>query len=412
MLIVGRAKSGEAVAKLLRASYPTLEIAFYDDNKLKSDFKDQDEVFDTKWGHVVMSPGYPDQPWLRELQRQGSVFTQELDVAAAYLTDEKVYAVTGSVGKSTCTWVIAEALKTLSKKVFIGGNFGVPLAEYALKKFQGAEAVDYVVLELSSYQIERMAFMVDRALLLNFYPNHLDRYESLHKYYASKLRLLRFCREGVWGLLDGGDLYSFAKEMGQEGKIHWVKKETVDSVFQKSKLLGAHNRANLAAVLDFIASPDLDEQEVVSALMSVGALPHRIEVFSHEGIHCINDSKATTVESVLTAYAALRERFGHERVFWLLGGRDKKLPWHRLKRLWTDKNLSFIFFGESAEHIKKETGFEGQSFPKLASALDYLKGKVFAGEIIVLSPGGTSLDEFSSFEERGDFFKSTIATLF
>ncbi|MEZ4814962.1 MAG: UDP-N-acetylmuramoyl-L-alanine--D-glutamate ligase [Bdellovibrionota bacterium] len=412
VLIVGRAKSGESVASLLRATHPNLEIAFYDDDPSKSDFSDQRELFKKDWGHVVLSPGYPNQPWLRELQDTGALFTQELDIAAAYLTDEKIYAITGSVGKSTCSWIANEVLKSLSKKVFIGGNFGVPLAEYALKKVTEKKSVEFIVLELSSYQIERMAFMVDRGLILNLLPNHLDRYESLEKYYAAKLRLLRFTREGTWALDPGGDLKSFAKDSGLDSKLKWIKPAGLDSIFQDSKLIGAHNRENLAAVLEFVASPHLEERDVVNALMSVEALPHRIELFEHKGIFCVNDSKGTTIESVLTAYAAIRERYENERVFWLLGGRDKKLPWHRLKRLWADKHLSFIFFGESAAHIKKETGFEGQVFPKLAAALDHLSGKVLPGEVLVLSPGGTSLDEFKSFEDRGNFFRMTISTKF
>jgi len=412
VLIVGRAKSGEAAAALLKASHPQLEIAFYDDQKEKSDFSNQHEVLNKKWAHVVLSPGVPDHPWLRELQNSGSIFTQELDIAAAYLTDEKVYAITGSVGKSTCSWIAKETLQQLGKKVFIGGNFGIPLAEYALKKITGGEAAEFIILELSSYQIERMAFMVDRGLILNFLPNHLDRYESLEKYYAAKLRLLRFCREGTWALENGGDLMASAKEHGLETKLKWIKTEALDSVFKDSKLLGPHNRSNLAAVLEFIASPALDEREVMNALRSVGALPHRIELFDHRGIHCVNDSKATTVESILTAYASLREQYEHEKFIWLLGGRDKNLPWQRLKRLWTDKHLSFIFFGESADLIKKETGFEGQVFSKLSLALDHLSGKILSGDVLILSPGGTSLDEFKGFEDRGDFFKSTVAAKF
>lgn len=413
VLIVGKARSGEAVSSLLRYSYPNLEISFYDDKPEKSDFKSHREVLSKRWGHVVLSPGYPDQPWLRELQESGSVFTQELDVAAAYLDTEKIYVITGSVGKSTCAWVAKQALEHLGKRVFLGGNFGVPLAEYALKKAKGdAAAVEFCLIEMSSYQIERMAFMVDRGLILNLYPNHLDRYGDLHKYYAAKLRLMRFVREGLWCVKKGGDLENYAHHMGVESKLRWINAEPMEASFAKSRLVGAHNRMNLAAMLEFLADPTIHEQELLNALVSTESLPHRVELFEHAGLYFANDSKATTIESVLTAYTALRERFQHEKIFWLLGGRDKDLPWHRLKRLWTDKHLSFIFFGESAEHVKSSTGFEGMCFSKLELALSHLKGKILPGELLVLSPGGTSLDEFKNFEERGDFFKATVLSTF
>lgn len=406
VLIIGRAKSGEAVAELLRASYPNVELSFYDDKKELSDFASPGELLQRKWAHVVLSPGYPDQAWFRDLEKAGSVFTQELDVAAAYLDNEKVYAITGSVGKSTCVWVAAEVLRILGRKAFLGGNFGIPLAQYALEKVKNHTTAEFVILELSSFQIERMAFMVDRALLLNLLPNHLDRYADLDSYYAAKIRLLEFCREGMWAIKPGGDLATFAESRGITGKLKWIDVKLHEHLFEHSNLIGAHNRANLAAILEFLASPLLDESKVAEALGDVEPLPHRLEVFIKRGITFVNDSKATTVESVLTAYSALREKFESEKIFWLLGGRDKKLPWQRLKRLWTDKNLSFIFFGESAEMIKNDTGFEGEVFPQLANALEYLQGKLLAGDVLVLSPGGTSLDEFKSFEARGEFFKS------
>ncbi len=412
VLIVGRAKSGEAVAQLLKETQPQAEIAFYDENAERSDFANLREVLSKKWSHVVLSPGFPDQAWFQQLTDAGAVLTQELDVAAAYLGDEKVYAITGSVGKSTCAWIAKEVLSKLGKKVFLGGNFGIPMAEYALKKLKGEASADFVILELSSYQIERMAFMVDRALFLNFLPNHLDRYPDLNAYYSSKLRLLNFCREGSWALKTGGDLYTFAQAQGVESKFKWIESQDFESLFKDSRLIGKHNHANLGAVMEFLASPLLEISSFAAALNEVESLPHRIEFFEHKNIFFINDSKATTVEGVLTAYTALRERFEKQKFFWLLGGRDKKLPWQRLKRLWTDKNLSFLFFGESAEHVKIETGFEGQTFATLDEAMAYLSTRTLPDDVVVLSPAGTSLDEFSGFEERGDFFKSYALSKF
>jgi UDP-N-acetylmuramoylalanine--D-glutamate ligase len=414
LLIIGRAKSGESVAKLLKKSYPQSEILFYDDRAELSDFKDSGEVLKRKWAHVVLSPGFPFKPWLKQLQDAGAVFTQELDVAAAYLGDERIYAITGSVGKSTCSWVAKQTLEKIGKKVFLGGNFGIPLADYALKKISETnfQAADIIILELSSYQIERMAFMVDRGLILNFLPNHLDRYSELHAYYQSKLRLMDFCREGIWGINPGGDLNNFTKHRGVESKFKWVNPQQFEQLFSRARLMGAHNRANLAAVLELIASPELEEASVMDALLSAEPLPHRIEFFEHNGMHFVNDSKATTIESILTAYAALKERYENQKIFWLLGGKDKKLPWRRLKRLWSDRLLNFVFFGECAGLAKSETGFEGVICPRLSEALAQIKAKITTGDVVVLSPGGTSLDEFKNFEERGEFFKSTILSKF
>jgi UDP-N-acetylmuramoylalanine--D-glutamate ligase len=111
---------------------------------------------------------------------------------------------------------------------------------------------------------------------------------------------------------------------------------------------------------------------------------------------------------VLSAYAALRERFPDQTLIWLLGGRDKNLPWTKLKRLWSDQALELVFFGESGTLIKDVTGLKGEVAQNLKEALSSIQKRFQEKSLLVLSPGGTSLDEFKSFEERGDFFKSFI----
>lgn len=409
VLILGRARSGEAVHELLTFLYPQLEIFFYDDVSSKSDFKNQTEVLQKKWSHAIISPGVPHSPFIDELLKQKVCLLQEMDIAASFLTDEKLYAITGSVGKSTCAWVAYQALSSLHKKVFIGGNFGVPFVQYVLNlKKYNREKADYLIIEMSSYQIERMAFMIDRGLILNLHPNHLDRYKDQDAYYQAKLRMLDFAREGVWAIRPGGDLHHFAQLSGIESKLKWVEPTKASPLFKHSQLLGEHNRANLAALLEFLASPDLDEAQVIDALNLAEALPHRVELFTHKNSFFVNDSKATTIESVLSAYTALRERFPDQNLIWLLGGRDKKLPWTKLKRLWSDKLLEIVFFGEAGSLIKEMTGLSGEVVPSLNDAMLAVQRRFQESSLLVLSPGGTSLDEFKSFEERGDFFKSFI----
>ncbi len=409
VLVLGRARSGEAVHELLSFLYPQLEIFFYDDVLSRSDFKNQTEVLNKKWSHAIISPGVPYSSFVDELVKQGVCLLQEMDIAASFLTDEKVYAITGSVGKSTSAWVAYQALSSLQKKVFIGGNFGVPFIQYVLNlKKYNREKAEYLIIEMSSYQIERMAFMIDRGLILNLHPNHLDRYKNLDAYYLAKLRMLDFTREGVWGIQPGGDLQHFAHMSGFTNRIRWIDPSKSSALFRHSQLLGEHNRVNLAALLEFLASPDLDEAQVIDALNLAEALPHRVELFTHKNSFFVNDSKATTVESVLSAYAALRERFPDQTLIWLLGGRDKNLPWTKLKRLWSDQALELVFFGESGTLIKDVTGLKGEVAQNLKEALSSIQKRFQEKSLLVLSPGGTSLDEFKSFEERGDFFKSFI----
>jgi UDP-N-acetylmuramoylalanine--D-glutamate ligase len=409
VLILGRARSGEAVHELLTFLYPDLEVFFYDDVASKSDFKNQAEVLHKKWSHAIISPGVPHSSFIDELLKQKVCLLQEMDVAAAFLTDEKLYAITGSVGKSTCSWAAYQALSSMHKKVFIGGNFGVPFVQYVLNlKKYNREKAEYLIIEMSSYQIERMAFMIDRGLILNLFPNHLDRYKNQDAYYLAKLRMLDFAREGVWAIQPGGDLQHFAQLSGVAHRLKWIDSSKSSHLFKHSLLLGDHNRAQLAALHEFLGSPELDETQVIDALNLAEALPHRVELFTHKNSFFVNDSKATTVESVLSAYTALRERFPDQNLIWLLGGRDKKLPWSKLKRLWSDRHLEIVFFGEAGSLIKEMTGLSGEVVPSLKQAMGSIQKRFQENSLLVLSPGGTSLDEFKSFEDRGDFFKSFI----
>jgi UDP-N-acetylmuramoylalanine--D-glutamate ligase len=413
VLFIGKGKSNLSAAHLIRHFYPQAEISFFDEKKDLSDFSNYVDVIKKTWAHIVLSPGAPDYPWVQDLIAEGALVHQELDIAACYLTQERVYAITGSVGKSTCTWVIAEALKALGHNVFAGANFGTPLCSYILSVHKKErEVADYLILELSSFQIERMAFMVDRALILNLHSNHLDRHGSLENYYLAKLRIINFSREGLWGLSPGGDLLSFSTERALSEKIHWINVDDFKHIFKKAPMIGEHNQSNLSAALVFLSSPQLEEKSLVDAFLKIPALPHRIELFKQGENYFVNDSKGTTIESVLTAYKALRERFDNAKMFWLLGGRDKDLPWIKIKTLWSDKNLEFVFFGEAAGKIKKETSFQGLSFKTLQEALDYSKTQMKGEDVLVLSPGGSSLDEFKCFEERGNFFKSYILSNF
>lgn len=415
VLFVGKAKSSLAAHTLVKKTNPGISSAFFDDDSSKSDFKTINDVLAQSWGTVVLSPGYPDKDWIRTLQSRGAFVTQELNIAAAHLGSEKILAITGSVGKSTTAHVLQQVFQSLGVKSFLAGNIGVPLAQYVL---ENKNSVEMIVLEMSSYQIERMDFAVDRGLLLNLHPNHLDRYKNVDEYYSAKLRLSEFTRNGLWAVKNGGALSDYAARVTMQNKLHWIEAKPED--FVGARLIGHHNRENLSVIEKWLCDMDnrADLRDIMSsardkvheALMQAAPLEHRLELFfDREHAAFVNDSKATTIESVLKAQRALREFFPDRKLHFLIGGKDKNLCWSKLKSLSADKNLDCVFFGEVAPEAQKQSELKGPVFASLSLALKnrhaYLQ-KI--QDVLVLSPGGSSHDEFHNFEERGSFFKKII----
>jgi UDP-N-acetylmuramoylalanine--D-glutamate ligase len=175
---------------------------------------------------------------------------------------------------------------------------------------------------------------------------------------------------------------------------------------QNCQILGSHNLDNLsvaAQVLELLDAPI----EAFERLKLFAGLSHRVENLGiHKGIRYVNDSKATTIESVVTAVHSTIESVPQSHNLWLLlGGKDKNLPWQDLKTLIQYPNLKFIFFGECAEKAKNLSQLEGPTFSQLKSAVEFAKQSAQTQDTVLLSPGGTSLDEFKNFEDRGNHYK-------
>jgi UDP-N-acetylmuramoylalanine--D-glutamate ligase len=139
-------------------------------------------------------------------------------------------------------------------------------------------------------------------------------------------------------------------------------------------------------------------------------LAHRLEhVATLNGVTYINDSKATAMDSVLVASKGCLEGIsGESKLLLLLGGKDKNLPWEQLSVLSSNEAVTPVFFGQCGQLAKAKSELTGEYFEHLGSAVHYAMKRAKSGDVVLLSPGGTSLDEFKNFEERGDFFKTLV----
>lgn len=399
---------------------------------------------------VCVSGGVPlSLPIVIEAQRRGIELTNDTQIFLEECPCETI-GITGSAGKTTTTSLVGKIAETyinstdekpLFRKVWIGGNIGSPL----LAKVGEMKANDLAVLEISSFQLELMTRSVNIACLLNITPNHLDRHASMDAYIAAKSRILEYqnrqdtavlgCDDPIaWGLLEKvkGISYSFGKTVPSDGmhgafiEGEWIclwDGERVIRVFRQAEipLRGWHNVENVLAALAVSQAAGLPPKSMREAVITFTSVPHRLEwVHSWKEADWYNDSIATAPERVMAAIHSFDAPADINRhIILLAGGRDKNLPWDELAELIHDRVDHLILFGEAARMISTAVGIRKQGFrpttidicERLEQAVKTAAQMVEPGDIVLLSPGGTSFDEFRDFEERGEAFKRWVLNL-
>ncbi len=409
-LIVGMGKSGLAAKCLLTLlGVPSDQIKTFDEKTNPVDFSSFNDLRTFKPGTLVVSPGFPlKTQWVRDLLNSGCGLTSELDLAVQNMPTERIIGITGSMGKSTTTTLLGIGAESFCPNVFIGGNLGTPLAEYVCDVIDKKRVrAEWVILELSSYQLENAASLqVEVGILTALSPNHMERYKDLDEYYGTKWALKDRCRRAFLMNYDNPEIERWC---GNRLDPLCGPVSAQDYDFEDAKLIGNHNKQNLAlafSTADFLKWPDAS----LEAMKEYRGLAHRIEfVTSKDGVQFINDSKATTIESVLAAVEACLPLVSADGILHLfVGGRDKNLPWEDLSKLTSHGKIMYHFFGECGELAQRNSQLPGSISVTLKTLLATFKAK--SGDVVLLSPGGSSLDEFKNFEMRGDIFKKWAST--
>lgn len=413
-VVIGLGKSGMAAVQLLKnTDLPATEVLMFDEKK-EGDLKSWEEIANLTPGTLVVSPGVPlKSSQIQKLTALGWGITSEITLACQFLTDEKLIGITGSVAKSTVTSLVGAGLLQDDPNAFVGGNLGVPFCEYAVGLQQGKPKAKYIVLELSSYQLENCKDLkLDNSAITYLSANHLERYKSADEYYMTKC-LIGERTKNICVLNSASeDNVKYASKVPGKTLLTQAKTFSKPELLQKVKLLGAHNKDNFCVAYELVKATGLSDKAVL-AMCEFTGLSHRIEfVAEHKQITFINDSKATAMDSVLVAVQAAQEKAGRSgTVHSLLGGKDKALPWEELRILAKEKQIQPVFFGACGELARQKMQMpDCPYFAKLNDALDSVFTKAKAHDVVLLSPGGTSLDEFKNFEERGNFFKEKVKT--
>ena len=348
----------------------------------------------------------------------------------------KTIGITGSAGKTTTTTLVGNMAKNAyGEKAYVGGNIGDPLINYV----DNMKANDVAILELSSFQLDQMTVSPNVAAILNVTPNHLDRHGTMEAYTAAKARILEFQSKddvailgrddkGAWSLRDKvhGKLYTFSlSELDegldgtylQDGLLNLRDGDTYLPLILREKIFlrGDYNVSNVLAALVIGHAAGFPLDAMLEAVEDFRGVAHRLELVRElHGVRWYNNTIATAPERTIAAIRAF-----DEPIVLLLGGRDKNLPWEELMQLVGKRVDHVVLFGEAAEKIQKtvnELGLNHDRFT-ITRAADLqeaiLKAAQIAqvGDVVLLSPGGTSFDEFKDFEERGERFREWVQEL-
>ncbi|HHE3651563.1 UDP-N-acetylmuramoyl-L-alanine--D-glutamate ligase [Pasteurella multocida] len=320
-----------------------------------------------------------------------------------------IIAITGSNGKSTVTSLVAHMVNAAGLKVGMGGNIGIP----ALSLLE--QAHDMYVLELSSFQLETTySLKATSATVLNISEDHMNRYVDLEDYRQAKLKIYHHAQTAVINAEDALTAMDGLKNgvsFGEDNADYWLKTEKGRSYLMakdervlacdEMKLVGRHNYMNALAAIALAQAAGIPLESIRRALREFNGLDHRFQLahFAH-GVRWVNDSKATNVGSTVAALTGLQL---NGTLHLLLGGDGKGADFSELASLINQPNIICYCFGQDGEQLAALSP-RSQRFSTIEEAINALRPTLSAGDMVLLSPACASLDQFSSFEQRGDEF--------
>ena len=382
---------------------------------------------------IFRTPGMSfNLPELKEARRRGIAVTSEMEVFFD-LCPAKIFAVTGSDGKTTTTTLIAEMLKREGYTVHVGGNIGTPL----LPRIDEITSDDYVVVELSSFQLISMRKSPDVAVVTNVAPNHLDVHKDMDEYVEAKKNVLlhqgafsrtvlnydneitNSFRELVRGQSLGFSMEAPVKNgawLDSDGYLNVCYRGINAPIMHRDDItiLGDHNVANyLAAISAVWGYVGADNIRIVAK--EFAGVPHRIEFVKEvNGVRYFNDSIASSPTRTIAGLKAF-----DRKVILLAGGYDKQIPFEPMAPYVISKVKTLILTGPTAEKIEKAVTehpeYKGNpEIIKAGSLDDAVKiayGTAVQGDIVTLSPACASFDAFPNFAVRGNYFKELVNKL-
>jgi len=433
------AKLGVDITGFDSAPYAKLEsfikeFEAYDNVKFFTgpDYLDNLNGFDVIFKTPAIRPDVP--AFMKEI-RLGALMTSEMEIFIK-MCSAKIFAVTGSDGKTTTTTLIGKMLKEQGYKVWVGGNIGTPLFD----KLDEISEDDMVVLELGSFQLQTIHDKSpDIAVITNVSPNHLDFHKVIDEYIWSKKNIYRYQKSGDKLVLNLDNKVTAGFKNDAAADVIWFSRKTVPEngayldgerilyydngeeiyLFDKGTILlrGMHHVENYMAAISAVYEY-VDVENMAKVASSFTGVEHRTEpVMKVNGVWYYNDSIGS---SPTRTNASLHAFEG--KLILITGGYDKKIPYDMMGPLIIEKVKGLVLVGQTAPKIKaafeaeKEKTGNGGDIPvaevnSIEEAVIEASKMAVDGDTVILSPASASYDMFPNFEVRGHVFKEAVRNL-
>ena len=444
-VVLGLARQGLAVTRWLMEQGAQVTVS---DSKPETDLQDPIgslRDLDVKFvlgGHpssllddcdvLCLSGGVPiDLPIVIEAQRRGIPLANDAQLFVERCP-APIIGITGSAGKTTTTTLTGEIFKAAHHTTWVGGNIGNPLIGDLAEMLP----TDRVVMELSSFQLDVMTVSPHVAAVLNITPNHLDRHPSMEAYIEAKRHILDFQSFDDIAVLGydnditralSGRANGYVRFFSREkivGRGAFLKGDRIMVVHNREEevcrvgdipLRGDHNVLNVLAACAMTSALGVDVGPMVQAIHEFKGVAHRLQLIREvNGVKYYDDSIATAPERLIAGVQVFSEP-----IVLLAGGRDKHLPWEDAAQLIVERVRELIVFGEMADLVQgaveaQLNRSDERMIEKIHRAATLDEAVAIAaqiarsGEVVLLSPGGTSFDAFKDFAERGDKFQELV----
>ena len=416
--ILGAGKSGLSAAKL--ASFLGADI-FISDSGYKVECEDyknfkhelgkhSDKVLDSNL--IIKSPGIPNSIEIIKKAKESNIkIISEIEFAG-FFTQSPIIGITGSNGKTTTVELVNQIFLEAGYHSLLGGNVGTPFSDNVLKEIKIGMNRAIHVLELSSFQLEHTKELsLEVGCILNISKDHLDRYNNFEDYIQTKLKIIKLLDESNYLIYNKED--KVLREKIPQNKFIPFKKADCSAIridLDQISLKGLHNISNISAALGIAKKYSIDINHIENTLKGFKPLEHRLEyIDTVNGVTIYNDSKATNVEAMVAAIKAF-----NQKMVIIIGGLAKKESDFLSAIRETKAKIKFIScYGESGnsiyENLKSEfnCGYNSNFSDAVSKAFTECE----KDDILLLSPGCASYDQFSSYIDRGNNFKKIIVGL-
>ena len=398
--------------------------------KLGIKFNLGDGYLDNLSGDIIFkTPGMRyDVPQLIAAKENGSVVTSEMEVFFD-VCPSHIIAVTGSDGKTTTTTLIHKMMTKAGYTTWLGGNIGNPL----LTDTEKMKEDDWVILELSSFQLHTMRKSPEIAVITNISPNHLDMHKDYQEYIDAKKNIMLYQQEGNILVVNADN--EVTAKIGKEAKgaVRYFSRQDTADVYldgdtimrgnvgvlniKDIKIPGMHNVENYMTAIAAVSGLVSDEV-IVDIAKTFGGVEHRIELVRIlDGVRYYNSSIDSSPNRTINTL-----RVFPEKVIMIGGGKDKGIPYDELGPALAAYVKVLILIGATSDKIEeslnaeiKRTG-KGKNIEVIRAAsyedaVNQARSRAQNGDVVILTPASTSFDMFRNFEERGNLFKKIVNEL-